>query len=131
MNANSQQTTLLGNKFNTFQISKKYLNWDVLSDDFIHKLQLLNVSLDDEKTSLLLFANNPKNYPNETFKFSHEKIVTFFRILIKTSKLNSLIFLNNIILYILSDILAPGKYHKDFSKIFQSKNTKKIFELFV
>jgi len=106
------------------------MNWDILAEDFIQKLHFLHLKLEDQRNSLIYFSNSPKkSMKNIDFiMLKGEKISFYWEIFKGLSSLNSLIYLINIVVGIIGDLLVQGKTQREFSFVFQSKNTKKILE---
>ena len=65
------------------------------------------------------------------FTLKTEKISFFWEIFKGLSSLNNLIYVNCIVIGIISDLLVQSKTQREFSFVFQSKNTKKILETMV
>lgn len=115
---------LIFNRFHTYQENKNYICWDVLAENFISNLNLLSFKLQDQKNNIYYFNNVQKN---NGYRIIFDTARGYLKILKQIMELNSIIYLNNIIILILNDtfIQKPGKKNV---VIFQRRSTKIIVE---
>lgn len=124
---------LVSKRLHTYKENKNYICWDVLAENFISNLNLLSFKLQDQKNSIYSFNNveirglqNNYNYRSSLFDIMR----SYLRIYKQLLELNSIIYLNNIIILILNDTFIQKTGKKNIL-IFQRRSTKIIVEQLV